>query len=224
MKKPVVGVLAFQGDVEEHHQVLRDLGIRSIDVRNLEDLSRVSSLIIPGGESTVIAKFLEETGVGKEIIRRSALRTISDRSPERNAARARKAEKLTHNTESRHLPAGDDQSLHIFGTCAGAIVLAKKVTGKNAPKTLGLIDVTIDRNAYGSQLESFEARLHVRGLSTKIHAFFIRAPKITAVGKGVQVLATHNGLPVLVQQGRVLIATFHPEIAGDRSLYTFFFA
>ena len=214
-----VGVLAFQGDFSEHHQILKDLGVQSIDVRNFGDLSKVSALIIPGGESTVIAKFLEETGVGREIIRRSA---ISERSAESKAERAGKAERQKILNGSGMLPAVDSQSLSVFGTCAGAIVLAKKATGKNAPKTLGLIDVTIDRNAYGSQVDSFEASLKIKGLKEPVDVAFIRAPKIVKVGKDVDVLATYKGNPVLVRQGNVMIATFHPEVRNQNNIHRLF--
>ena len=166
----------------------------------------------------------------------------------------------------------------IYGTCAGAIVLAKEATGKNAPETLNLIDITIDRNAYGSQVDSFETVIGVdmrnvetphgrvfkniqsgsnnkSGVSKKIQSVavniqpsvsanesrktpqwgvstgstfieipvaFIRAPKITRVGKGVEVLAMHKGLPVLVRQGNVLVGTFHPEVRGESRIHQLF--
>ncbi|MSR67355.1 pyridoxal 5'-phosphate synthase glutaminase subunit PdxT [Candidatus Peribacteria bacterium] len=195
----VVGVLAFQGDFFEHIEVLHSLRVPAIEVRSLTDLSKVGALIIPGGESTVIAKFLEETGVGKEIIRRIQSGSTDPRS--RSSA---------------------PHPLFVYGTCAGAIVLSKKVTGKNAPRTLGLIDITIDRNAYGAQLQSFEAEIRVKGISGKIPVSFIRAPKIMRVGKTVDVLAEYGGVPVLVRQGRVLIGTFHPEVWGDRRIHQLF--
>ncbi len=191
----LVGVLAFQGDVVEHHAVLHSLGVPSIDVRSLKDLSKVGALIIPGGESTVIARFLYESGVGEEMIRRVT----------------------SHKSQVIH-------PLCVFGTCAGAIVLAKKVTGKNAPRGLGLIDVTIDRNAYGSQVDSFEATLAVKGLKKPVDVAFIRAPKITRVGNEVVVLAEYAGDPVLARQGRVLIATCHPEVCREKEIHAFFLA
>lgn len=200
----IVGVLAFQGDFEEHIAVLHSLRVPAIEVRNLADLSKVGALIIPGGESTVIAKFLEETGVGKEMIRRVGIKA------ERN--------------KGSGLPAVGDHSLFVYGTCAGAIVLAKKVTGKNPPRSLGLIDITIDRNAYGTQLDSFEANIRVKGIRDKIPASFIRAPKITRVGKDVEILAEHKGIPVLVRQGRVLAGTFHPEVRGHHAIHRMFSA
>lgn len=228
----LVGVLAFQGDFSEHHQILKDLEVASIDVRNLEDLAKVSALIIPGGESTVIAKFLEETGVGREVVRR--VTTVGKGGKEGMEGKGSKVGKggkgskegkggeFMSNKGSRYLPAVDSQGLSVFGTCAGAIVLARKATGKNAPKTLGLIDVTIDRNAYGSQVDSFETAVKVTGIRNSVDVAFIRAPKITSVGRGVEVLANHKGLPVLVRQGSVMIATFHPEVRGQTLVHRLF--
>lgn len=211
-----VGVLAFQGDFAEHHAILRKLKVASIDVRNLTDLAQVDALIIPGGESTVMAKFLEESRVGKEIIRRaripSSLAPLQTRLRQGNVGQEAEGKNKTHASTS----------LTIFGTCAGAILLARKATGKNAPRTLGLIDITIDRNAYGTQTDSFEAKLKVRGMKKTVPASFIRAPKITRVGKGVEVLAEHDGVPVLVRQGNVMVATFHPEVRGETGVHELF--
>ncbi len=185
----IVGVLAFQGDFAEHRDVLTRLRVPSVEVRSQSDLAKIDALIIPGGESTVIAKFLEETGVGTEI---------------RNRMKSQK------------------HPLRIYGTCAGAIVLAKKVTGKNAPRTLGLIDAVIDRNAYGTQIDSFEVDLKVSGIRKLVPAAFIRAPKITAVGKGVEVLSRYRGEPVLVRQGSVMIGTFHTEVRMSTDVHAMF--
>ena len=109
----------------------------------------------------------------------------------------------------------------LFGTCAGAILLAHEVCHPSQP-SLGLLDATIDRNAYGRQLDSFEADLVVTGLGAPVTAAFIRAPRFAALGPGVEVLACHDGVPVLVREGRVLAATFHPEITGDSSIHRLF--
>jgi 5'-phosphate synthase pdxT subunit len=109
----------------------------------------------------------------------------------------------------------------LLGTCAGAILLAREVHGPAQP-SLGLLDATIDRNAYGRQLDSFEADLVVAGVKAPVTAAFIRAPRFAALGPGVEVLARHDGVPVLVRDGRVLAATFHPEITGDPSIHRLF--
>ncbi len=193
----IVGVLAFQGDFAEHIAVLHSLRMPSVEVRSVADLTKCDALIIPGGESTVMAKFLEDTGVGKEIVRKVV---------EGRKAAGQKGRKPAH-------------SLLVYGTCAGAILLARKATGKNAPRTLGLIDIVIDRNAYGTQLDSFEASLSVAGIAKKIDAVFIRAPKITKVGNDVDILATYKADPVLLRQGSVTIGTFHPEVRGQGAIH-----
>jgi 5'-phosphate synthase pdxT subunit len=104
----------------------------------------------------------------------------------------------------------------IFGTCAGMIVLADRVEG--GEPLLSLLDVTVERNAYGRQVDSFEADVDVRGVGT-VRAVFIRAPQVSEVGEGVEVLAEHEGRPVVVRQGTVLAAAFHPEMAADPRLH-----
>ena len=109
----------------------------------------------------------------------------------------------------------------ILGTCAGAILLAREVTNPSQ-KSLGLLDVAIERNAWGRQVDSFEARLEVPALGGSLLAVFIRAPRFRAIGPHVEVLARLDGEAVLIRQGNVLAATFHPEIAGDTRLHAAF--
>ena len=111
------------------------------------------------------------------------------------------------------LQRAQDPSFVIFGTCAGLILLAR----------WGLLNVTVERNAYGRQLASFTAQLHVQDLGV-IPGHFIRAPKITRVGEGVDVLSEHEGVPVLVRQGDIWGASFHPELAGNSSLHARLFS
>ena len=183
----VVGVLAFHGDFAEHLQILRQINATAIEVRSLNDLNRVDRLIIPGGESTVMSRFLTMSGVGDAI-----------------KGRVKK------------------DTLAVYGTCAGAILLASKVTGKNAPTPLGLMDIAVDRNAYGSQMQSFMADLKIKGLKGTHSVAFIRAPVITKVGSGVDVLAIHKGNPVLVKHGRLLAGTFHPEVRDQTAVHQMF--
>jgi 5'-phosphate synthase pdxT subunit len=182
-----VGVLAFQGDFAEHMEILRALNVACSEVRNLEDLESCTHLIIPGGESTVMAKFLWESGVAEKIQERVR-----------------------------------DGSLAVYGTCAGAILIAKEVTGKNAPKPLGLIGIAVDRNAYGSQIESFETPLKIKGSDEDISVSFIRAPKITRVGRDLEILSSHQSDPVLVQSGNILAGTFHPEMRDETAIHKLF--
>ena len=109
----------------------------------------------------------------------------------------------------------------LFGTCAGAILLARRIEGSQQP-SLGVLDVSVERNAYGRQVESFETELDAPELGGTLRGVFIRAPRITGVGPGVEVLARRDGEPVLVRQGRVLAATFHPEITGDTRVHRLF--
>lgn len=109
----------------------------------------------------------------------------------------------------------------LFGTCAGAILLAREVLSPGQP-SLGLLDAAIERNAFGRQAESFETTLELPSLGGDLPAVFIRAPRFRALSHGVEVLARLDGEPVLVRQGRVMAATFHPEIAGDPRLHALF--
>jgi len=102
----------------------------------------------------------------------------------------------------------------VFGTCAGAILLASEVTHPAQPG-LGLMDISVERNAYGRQLDSRIARLKAEDGGEEMEAVFIRAPIIRRVGENVKVLANYGGDPVLVEQGRHLAATFHPELTDD---------
>ncbi|MDP9226239.1 MAG: pyridoxal 5'-phosphate synthase glutaminase subunit PdxT [Actinomycetota bacterium] len=111
----------------------------------------------------------------------------------------------------------------VYGTCAGLILMAHRVVGReDAPHRVGGLDVDVRRNAYGRQVESFEADLDIDGLETPFRAVFIRAPVIERTGDEVSVLATWEGHPVLVMQGRLLGSSFHPEMTTDRRIHHLF--
>ncbi|NNE12309.1 MAG: pyridoxal 5'-phosphate synthase glutaminase subunit PdxT [Ilumatobacter sp.] len=116
--------------------------------------------------------------------------------------------------------------LPAFGTCAGMILLASEILdGRPDQRPFAVIDVSVRRNGYGRQLDSFESDLHVPGLGAvgdRFHGVFIRAPKVTRVGPDVETLAEHNGVPVLLRQGPITVASFHPELAGDPRLHAQF--
>ncbi len=112
-------------------------------------------------------------------------------------------------------------SLAVYGTCAGAILMATRRGNAGGVKGLGLMNITVERNAYGSQADSFEAELDVKGIG-KVKAVFIRAPVIKGIGRGVEVLAKFDGRPVLVREGNLLAGTFHPEIEGERAVHRLF--
>lgn len=109
----------------------------------------------------------------------------------------------------------------IFGTCAGAILLAQEVLNP-AQESLGLIDIGVERNAYGRQIDSRIVRLKPESLDRDVEAVFIRAPIIRRVGSGARVLASYSGDPVLVEQGRHMVATFHPELTEDSRIHELF--
>lgn len=107
----------------------------------------------------------------------------------------------------------------VFGTCAGMIVMAERVDG--GEPLLSLLDVTVKRNAYGRQVDSFEADVEVVGIDEPVHGVFIRAPWIEEIGEDVRVLAEHAGRPAVVEQGNLLAAAFHPELIGETRLHRY---
>ncbi|MFB5269103.1 pyridoxal 5'-phosphate synthase glutaminase subunit PdxT [Paenibacillus enshidis] len=109
----------------------------------------------------------------------------------------------------------------IFGTCAGLIVLAKEIAGQEEAH-LGLMDITVNRNAFGRQRESFEADLDIAGIEETVRAVFIRAPLIQKVGSGVDVLAEYNGEIVTAREEHLLASSFHPELTDDYRLHQYF--
>ena len=176
-----VGVLAIQGGFEAHVEMLRQLGADACEVRLPADLEELDGLVIPGGESTTIAKGIEAAGLAEPI-------------------------------RAHH-----DASGAIFGTCAGMIVCDSE--------HLGLIDATAERNAFGRQLQSFEADLEIEGIGDEpLRAVFIRAPWVDRCGPDVEVLATYGGHPVAIREGTVLASAFHPELTDDPRLHALFMA
>ncbi len=178
----VIGVLAIQGDFTAHVRALRRIGVDAFEVRREDDLDAAEGLIIPGGESTTMLKFIEETNLAESIT---------------DFAR---------------------QGKPIFGTCAGAILLAREVYNP-AQASLGLIDIGVERNGYGRQVDSFMAEVETAIEGGPLEAVFIRAPKIKRIGPEVEVLARLNCEPVLVRERNVLAATFHPELSEDDRLH-----
>lgn len=180
MTLPRVGVLAIQGDFEAHAQALARAGANAVLVRRPKELDALDALILPGGESTTIAKGMERLGLYE---------------PLREFAASGRP---------------------LLGTCAGAILLAARVENHPVP-SLGLLDATAVRNAYGTQVDSFIAEVDAgAGLGLEgLRCVFIRAPRLAALGAGVEVLARVDGEPVLVRQGALWAATFHPELTDD---------
>jgi 5'-phosphate synthase pdxT subunit len=110
----------------------------------------------------------------------------------------------------------------VFGTCAGMIVLAERVAG--GEPLFGLMDIGVERNAYGRQVDSFEADVEVDGIDHPVRGVFIRAPRITDVGADVRVLAEHEGSPVVLEQDNLLVSSFHPELIGETGLHRYMLA
>lgn len=111
--------------------------------------------------------------------------------------------------------------LAVWGTCAGAILIAKEIVGRETADSLKLMDITVERNAYGRQVDSFETELDFEGIG-KIPAVFIRAPKILYVGKRVKVLAKYENEVVAIREGLLLATTFHPEMTDNRRVHEYF--
>lgn len=107
----------------------------------------------------------------------------------------------------------------MFGTCAGMIVLAARVDG--GVPLFAVMDIGVERNAYGRQVDSFEADVEVEGIGHRVRGVFIRAPRIVDRGPDVRVLATHGGAPVVLEQGNLLVASFHPELVGESGLHEY---
>jgi 5'-phosphate synthase pdxT subunit len=187
--RPLVGVLALQGDVREHARVLTELGADVVLVRRPDELAGVAGLVIPGGESSVIDKLSRAFGMREPV--RAA---IADGMP-------------------------------VYGTCAGLILLADRITdGIVGQQTFGGLDVTVQRNAFGSQVDSFETELDVEVLGApSVHAVFIRAPLVLDAGDSVETLASlDDGRVVAVRQGALLGTSFHPEVTGEHRFHELF--
>jgi 5'-phosphate synthase pdxT subunit len=172
VKRPKIGVLAVQGNFREHASVLRALGADVVEVRAPDELDSLDGLVIPGGESTAIARLIRLYGLEEAIERFSR---------------------------------------PILGTCAGMILLDRD--------HLGVVDVTVERNAYGRQVASFETDLQLAGEDEPLRGVFIRAPRVSDVGPDVEVLAELDGEPVLLRQGAVIVAAFHPELTDDARVH-----
>lgn len=184
VKRPRIGVLAIQGDYAAHAEALDEVGVTPVEVRKQEELAQLDGLILPGGESTTILRFLERGHLFDELKQFCSTR-----------------------------PA--------FGTCAGAILLAREVRNPTQ-RSLGLLDVVVERNAYGRQIDSSILFSESQLPGEKLEMVFIRAPRIIETGPEVEVLAQRDGHPTLVRQGNLMAATFHPELSPDRRVHEAF--
>lgn len=187
-----MGLLTLQGDYEKHRQVFQRLGVETFGVRRAQELAQVSGLVIPGGESTTLTRLMDRVGL------RQPLRDFAADMP-------------------------------VMGTCAGLILLARELEGEKTEdfgvEPLGLLDISVRRNGYGRQIDSFTAGVDIDVLDGSPEVFpavFIRAPRIVTVGSDCDVVATHEGEPVAVRQGKMLGLTFHPELTSDDRIHRAF--
>jgi 5'-phosphate synthase pdxT subunit len=183
-KLPRIGVLAIQGDYAAHAAALSESGAIPVKVRKREELTGLDGLILPGGESTTILKFLERGHLFDELKEFCSTRPV-------------------------------------FGTCAGAILLAREVRNP-AQRSLGVLDAVVERNAYGRQIDSSILFSESKLPGDKLEMVFIRAPRIVETGPEVEVLARRDGLATLVRQGKLMASTFHPELTSDRRVHKAF--
>ena len=120
------------------------------------------------------------------------------------------------------IPTFYDRGGAVWGTCAGAIAVASDIVGHPEQPRLGLLDISVERNAYGRQVASFETEVEVTGLDAPFQTVFIRAPRVARVGPAVEVWASLNGTPIMVAQARLLATVFHPELTGDDRVHELF--
>lgn len=182
-----VGVLAIQGAVAEHLELLNQIpDVCAQEVKYLDELNEIDGLIIPGGESTAIGRLLRDFNL---------LQPLKERIL---------------------------NGMPVWGTCAGMILLAKSL--ENDPTVhLGVMDITVERNAYGRQLGSFTTEVEIEKISSnKIPLVFIRAPYVTQVKSDVDILLEVNDHIVACQQKQMLATSFHPELTKDISFHRYF--
>jgi 5'-phosphate synthase pdxT subunit len=182
--EPTIGVLAIQGDYAAHAEALAESGAIPREVRKPDHLEGLDGLILPGGESTTMLRFLEKHAFFAK------LKEFCSTTP-------------------------------TFGTCAGAILLAREVRNPEQ-LSLQLLDAVIERNSYGRQIDSTILTAETALPGGPLEMVFIRAPRILEVGSNMEVLALREGFPVLVRQGNLMAATFHPELSPDRRVHRLF--
>lgn len=185
---PRIGVLAIQGNYAAHSAALAEAGALPSLVKLPEQLrldeKSLDGLVLPGGESTTMLKFLEKLDFLE------SMKQFCGNRP-------------------------------VFGTCAGTILLAREVRNPSQ-RSLGLLDAVVERNAYGRQIDSSILTEETALPGGPLEMVFIRAPRINQVGPQVETLAQRDQFPVLVRQGPILAATFHPELSQDRRVHQLF--
>jgi 5'-phosphate synthase pdxT subunit len=180
----LIGVLAIQGDYAAHATAVAEAGAAPVEVRKPDQLPGIDGLILPGGESTTMLKFLDRHRFFDD------LKNFCGQRP-------------------------------VFGTCAGAILLAREVRNPTQ-RSLGVLDALVERNAFGRQIDSTILTGETTLPGGPLEMVYIRAPRIIQTGPEVEILARRDGLPSLVRQGNVMAATFHPELTADRRIHRAF--
>jgi pyridoxal 5'-phosphate synthase pdxT subunit len=191
--RPLIGVLALQGDVREHVAALHAAGADPVAVRRPSELDALDGLVLPGGESTTMIKLA---------------RIFDLLEPLQQRVRG---------------------GLPTYGSCAGMILLADRLADEKAlDATIGGIDMTVRRNAFGRQVDSFEADVEITAIAGgPVHAVFIRAPWVESVGPQATALGLVGSGPaagkiVAVRQHHLLATSFHPELTGDARVHEYF--
>lgn len=180
-----IGVLALQGDFREHINSIQSLGHEALALRRADEFEGLDGLILPGGESTTIAKLARDLDL---------------------------FELIQHRIQG---------GLPTYGSCAGMILLAASLDNAvENQESFGGIDITVRRNAFGRQVDSFEAEISFA--SRQVQGVFIRAPWVSRVGDGVEVLATYEDHVVAVRQKNCLATSFHPELTTDTGVHAYF--
>ena len=180
-----VGILALQGNFQQHDIMLKKLGVNTIYVRYPQDLEKCDGLIIPGGESTTMSIQIDRNGLRKPIKNFSKNKSV-------------------------------------FGTCAGMIMLSSKNIN-NIVKPLGLMNFSVNRNAWGRQVNSFSDTLSLDfDKKNDFEGVFIRAPKISSFGGNIKILASYNDEPVIITDGMHYVCSFHPEIGSDMRIHAYY--
>lgn len=190
-------MLALQGDFHEHIQKIEELGHGAIEIRRANELGRIDGLIIPGGESTTIAKLENVT---------SELKTApSDSLPIFDAIKLE-----------------IENGMPVWGTCMGSIILAKEIEGSKQGR-IGLMDITVRRNAFGPQRASSQIDLNIEAIGTPSYpCIFIRAPLFIHSGKDVEIFCQYNDGFVMAAEKNMLVSAFHPELTTDLRVHKYF--
>ena len=184
----MVGVLALQGDFKKHGDILSELKVDYLYVKDKHKLDKTDALIIPGGESTTLSMLIDRADLRKDLVRYSKNKSI-------------------------------------FGTCAGMIMLSstKDRDIKGSVDTLGVMNITVSRNSWGTQIDSFERIVDLEKFNIKsFNAIFIRAPKITKVGENVEKVEYLDEEVILIDDGEHLACSFHPELDNDTRIHEYF--